>query len=51
MLKSSLAQANTAPPLGLLGGQVFSLGGVAQWDDAGEWIFGLDYALEAVGAR
>ena len=48
MLDSSLAGVRTAPPLGLLGGQVFSLGGSQSWDDSGEFIFGLDYALEAV---
>ena len=36
------------PPLGFLGLQVYTLGGRAEWDDEGEFIFGLDYALEAV---
>jgi hypothetical protein len=48
MLESSLAGVRAEPPLGLLGGQVFSLGGSQTWDDSGEFIFGLDYALEAV---
>jgi len=48
LLDNSLAQAGKTPPLGLLGGQVFSLGGVKTWDDRGEFVFGLDYALEAV---
>jgi unsaturated chondroitin disaccharide hydrolase len=48
MLRTSLAQTSATPPLGLLGGQVFSLGGIQEWDDRGEFIFGLDYGLEAV---
>jgi unsaturated chondroitin disaccharide hydrolase len=49
MLASSLEQVSDRPPLGMLGGQVFSLGGSQSWDDSGEFIFGLDFALEAVG--
>jgi unsaturated chondroitin disaccharide hydrolase len=49
MLESSLEQVSARPPLGMLGGQVFSLGGSQTWDDSGEFIFGLDFALEAVG--
>jgi unsaturated chondroitin disaccharide hydrolase len=48
MLDSSLAAVGRRPPLGLLDGQVFSLGGSQTWDDSGEFIFGLDFALEAV---
>lgn len=48
MLGSALAQVRTRPPLGMLGGQVHSLGGAQSWDDSGEFIFGLDFALEAV---
>lgn len=48
MLGSALRNARTSPPLGMLGGQVHSLGGSQVWDDSGEFIFGLDYALEAV---
>jgi hypothetical protein len=48
MLASSLEQVSAQPPLGMLSGQVFSLGGSQSWDDSGEFIFGLDFALEAV---
>jgi hypothetical protein len=48
LLESSLGSVSAEPPLGLLSGQVFSLGGSQTWDDSGEFIFGLDYALEAV---
>jgi hypothetical protein len=48
MLESSLEEVRAKPPLGKLGGQVHSLGGSHEWDDSGEFIFGLDFALEAV---
>ena len=48
MLDAALRSVRRGPPLGLFGGQVFSYGGVSPWDDSGEFIFGLDYALEAV---
>ena len=48
MLESSLAHVRTQPPLGMLEGQVHSLGGSQTWDDSGEFIFGLDFALEGV---
>ena len=51
MLAASLARASARPPLGFLAGQVFSLGGSARWDDSGDFIFGTDYALEAVVAE
>jgi unsaturated chondroitin disaccharide hydrolase len=50
MLEASLAHVSPVPPLGFLGNQVFSLGGAAVWDDRGDFIFGTDYALEAVVA-
>jgi hypothetical protein len=46
MLKASLRHVRSRP-LGFLGDQVFTRGGNARWDDDGEFIFGLDYALEA----
>ncbi len=48
LLDSSLAAARSEPPLGRLDGQVFSLGGSQTWDDSGEFVFGLDFGLEAV---
>ena len=48
MLDAALRSVRRGPPLGLFGGQVFSYGGVSPWDDSGEFIFGVDYALEAV---
>ena len=48
MLNASLAHVSRRPPLGMLGDQVYSLGGSASWDDRGEYVFGLDYALEAI---
>ena len=48
MLESSLGHVRAQPPLGMLEGQVHSLGGSQTWDDSGEFIFGLDFALEAV---
>ena len=48
LIDSSVAQVGRQPPLGLLGGQVLSLGGSSTWDDRGEFIFGLDFALEAL---
>jgi unsaturated chondroitin disaccharide hydrolase len=51
MLDASLAAVRLRPRLGLFGGQVFSLGGVTPWDDSGEFMFGLDFAVEAVRLR
>jgi hypothetical protein len=48
MLSASLAHVSARPPLGFLGDQVFALGGSSEWDDRGDFIFGTDYALEAV---
>jgi unsaturated chondroitin disaccharide hydrolase len=50
MRSASLAHARARPPLGYLADQVFARGGHARWDDEGDFIFGTDYALEAVGA-
>jgi unsaturated chondroitin disaccharide hydrolase len=47
MLDASLASVR-ARPLGLFDGQVFSFGGITPWDDRGEFVFGLDYGLEAI---
>jgi hypothetical protein len=47
MLRASLQLASPNPPLGFLGSQVFTLGRSSAWDDNGEFIFGLNYALEA----
>jgi hypothetical protein len=51
MLAASLRHVSTRAPLGFLADQVFSLGGSASWDDRGDFIFGTDYALEAVVRR
>ena len=48
MLRASLARVSRVPPLGMLGDQVYSLGGSSTWDDRGEYAFGLYYALDAV---
>ena len=48
ILAASLRAVRTTPPLGFLGLQVYTLRGRSHWDDEGEFIFGLDYALEAV---
>ena len=48
LLTASLAQISHLPPLGLLGHQVYGLGGNSSWDDDAELTFGLDYALEAL---
>ena len=48
MLAASLSHVSARPPLGFLGEQVFALGGSASWDDRGDFVFGTDYALEAV---
>jgi hypothetical protein len=48
ILEASLREVRATPPLGFLGSQVYTLGGRSAWDDSGEFIFGLDYALEAV---
>jgi hypothetical protein len=49
LLTASLAGLRKKPPLGFLGHQVYGLGGKSRWDDNAELIFGLDYALEALG--
>jgi unsaturated chondroitin disaccharide hydrolase len=48
MLRASLGRVNRLPPIGMLGDQVYSLGGSSTWDDRGEYVFGLHYALDAV---
>jgi unsaturated chondroitin disaccharide hydrolase len=48
MLAASLTHVSARPPLGSLDDQVFALGGSSRWDDRGDFIFGTDYALEAV---
>jgi unsaturated chondroitin disaccharide hydrolase len=48
ILEASLRSVRATPPLGFLGSQVYTLRGRHAWDDSGEFIFGLDYALEAV---
>ena len=50
MLTASLAHVSARPPLGFLDDQVFSRGGSRRWDDHGEFIFGTDYALEALAS-
>ena len=47
MLAAALGHAATAPPLGLLDGQVLNERGVGCWCNGGELVFGLTYALEA----
>jgi unsaturated chondroitin disaccharide hydrolase len=47
VLDASLASVRTRP-LGMFDGQVFSFGGITPWDDSGEFVFGLDYGLEAI---
>ena len=48
MLRASLGRVNRLPPIGMLGEQVYSLGGSSTWDDSGEYVFGLHYALDAI---
>ena len=48
MLRASLARVRRLPPIGMLGDQVYSLGGTATWDDRGEYAFGLHYAFDAI---
>lgn len=50
MLDGTLRHASRGPEVGLLGRQVYSLGGRSRWDDDAELIWGLDYALEAARA-
>ena len=50
MLDGTLRHASRGPQVGLLGRQVYSLGGRSRWDDDAELIWGLDYALEAARA-
>ncbi|HEX8743445.1 MAG TPA: hypothetical protein VF712_09940 [Thermoleophilaceae bacterium] len=48
MLRASLGRVHRGPPIGMLGDQVYSLGGSAAWDDRGEYAFGLHYAFDAI---
>lgn len=48
MLLASLERVRRQPPIGMLGDQVYSLGGSSTWDDRGEYVFGLHYALDAI---
>jgi hypothetical protein len=48
ILKHSLTHIRTIFPVGILGDQVYTLAGNETWDDDGELVFGLDYALEAI---
>lgn len=49
MLAAALRPATPRPPLGYLGGQAYTYGGKVRWDDDAELIWGLYYALEAIG--
>lgn len=48
MLVASLSGVSHERPVGYLGNQVYTLGGTQTWDDDGELVFGLNYALEAI---
>ncbi|HEX8647285.1 MAG TPA: hypothetical protein VF715_10325 [Thermoleophilaceae bacterium] len=48
MLNASLGRVQRQPPIGMLGDQVYSLGGTSTWDDRGEYSFGLHYAFDAI---
>lgn len=48
MLAAAMTHASTVEPLGFLGNQVYTMGGHDIWDDDGELVFGLRYALEAL---
>lgn len=48
ILASSLEHIRTTFPVGILGDQVYTLAGKETWEDDGELVFGLDYALEAI---
>jgi hypothetical protein len=48
LLEASLRRVTRLPPIGVLGDQVYSLGGSSTWDDRGEYVFGLHYALDAI---
>jgi unsaturated chondroitin disaccharide hydrolase len=48
ILANSLDHIRTFFPVGILGDQVYTLAGKETWDDDGELVFGLDYALEAI---
>jgi unsaturated chondroitin disaccharide hydrolase len=48
MLSASLGRVTRLPPIGMLGDQVYSLGGGSTWDDRGEYAFGLHYAFDAI---
>lgn len=47
MLRGALAHVGRGSDAGVLGQQVYSLGGRTRWDDDAELIWGLDFALEA----
>jgi unsaturated chondroitin disaccharide hydrolase len=48
ILANSLEHIRTIFPVGILGDQVYTLAGKETWEDDGELVFGLDYALEAI---
>lgn len=48
MLAAALEHTSTVAPLGMLGDQVYTMGGRHSWDDVSEMIFGLHYALEGL---
>lgn len=48
MLNAALVNVNRVEPLGFLGNQVYTLGGRDTWDDDGELVLGIYYALEAI---
>lgn len=48
ILANSLEHIRTIFPVGILGDQVYTLAGREVWEDDGELVFGLDYALEAI---
>ncbi|MGK2877800.1 MAG: hypothetical protein ACSLFF_04400 [Solirubrobacterales bacterium] len=48
ILGDSLSHIRTIDPIGILGDQTLTLIGREAWDDDGELILGLDYALEAI---
>ncbi len=51
-LDAALGAVSTAPPLGRLGEQAYTVGARnGAWDDRAELIWGLDFALEAIAER
>jgi unsaturated chondroitin disaccharide hydrolase len=48
LLAAAMGEVSRRRQLGFLGSQVYNEGGRSRWDDNGELIFGLDYALEAI---